>query len=156
TTVRFSSTLSDGKTSRSCGTQPMPPWARRWLGALLMLLPANQIQPSCCRATPISVVSKVVLPLPLRPNSTMLPPAARDSDTSSRMMASPWPAHTFSKRSNSGMGSFSQIHFLDLGVMSNDVGRILDQQRTGNQYRNAFGKAEHQIHIVLDQNNGDL
>ena len=89
TTVRFSSTVSDSNTSRCCGTQPRPRRARWWLGILVMSTPLNVMRPRRRRVAPISVVSRVVLPMPLRPSSARLPPAGMLKLWSSSTMASP-------------------------------------------------------------------
>jgi hypothetical protein len=43
--VRFSSTLSEGKISRSCATQPMPKSARRCGASRVMSRPRQEIEP---------------------------------------------------------------------------------------------------------------
>ena len=74
--ARFSSTVSEGNTSRSCGTQAMPERLRAC---------AWQRARSACRAagscrngdvvSPMMVSTSVVLPTPLRPITTSVSPA---------------------------------------------------------------------------------
>ncbi len=75
--------------SRSCGTQPRPACARRWLGTTPRFCPSKRIVPRDWRVAPISVASKVDLPMPLRPSSARLPPAARLNEMSSSTVALP-------------------------------------------------------------------
>ena len=54
---------------RSCGTQPMPAAARWCGGSAVTSRPASTMRPAWRRVTPTSVLSSVVLPVPLRPSS---------------------------------------------------------------------------------------
>ena len=77
TAVRFSSTVSERKMLRSCGTQPMPA-----CGALVaarsavMSRPSRRMLPPMWRVTPTIVLTSVVLPVPLRPSSASDWPSA--------------------------------------------------------------------------------
>ena len=89
TAVRFSSTVSDLKMLRSCGTQPMPACAR-WSGRSgVMSRPSSAIVPPMKRVTPTIELISVVLPMPLRPSSASDCPSASASETSLSTTASP-------------------------------------------------------------------
>ena len=89
TAVRFSSTVSDRKTLRSCGTQPMPARARASGGAAVTSRPSMAIVPANRRVTPTMVLTSVVLPTPLRPSTASASPGATVSETPDTTMASP-------------------------------------------------------------------
>ena len=85
----FSSTVSERKMLRSCGTQPMPARAR-WSGRKLVTsVPASTTEPEKRRVTPTIELISVVLPVPLRPNSASTCPSARRSDMFGSTTASP-------------------------------------------------------------------
>ncbi len=90
TAVMFSSTVSELKMLRSCGTQPMP--ARR---ALVGRSASYHCPPSDDRAaekrcvTPTIELISVVLPMPLRPSSASAWPSASRSEISASTTASP-------------------------------------------------------------------
>jgi hypothetical protein len=85
----FSSTVSDLKILRSCGTQPMPARAR-WSGRIcVMSVPSSVMAPPKQRVTPTMELISVVLPVPLRPNSASTWLSARLSDMFGSTTASP-------------------------------------------------------------------
>jgi hypothetical protein len=89
TDVRFSSTVSDRKMLRSCGTQPMPACAR-WSGRrAVMSRPSSAMLPAMKRVTPTIELIKVVLPMPLRPSRASDCRSASASETSWSTTASP-------------------------------------------------------------------
>ena len=74
--MRFSSTVSEGKMSRVCGTKPRPR-AARWCGARpARSSPSKTMRPRVSCANPITADSVVVLPTPLRPISASFSPGA--------------------------------------------------------------------------------
>ena len=85
----ITSTVSDGKTSRSCGTQPIPARARAPARMRARSRPIHRRLPPCTRASPISVTSSVVLPTPFRPSSAIASPALTVKLQSSTTIASP-------------------------------------------------------------------
>src|ERR1700710_1268493 len=147
----FSSTVSDLKILRSCGTQPMPARAR-WSGRIgVMSSPLSVMLPPKQRVTPTMELISVVLPVPLRPNSASTWLSGNRSDMFGSTTASPYPARRFSMRNRSGIGGLAEIHRLDPRVARHLVRRTFHQQRAVDHHRNAVGEREHQIHVVLDQ-----
>ena len=85
----FSSTVSERKMLRSCGTQPMPARAR-WSGRSgVMSRPPTAMVPPNRRVTPTIELISVVLPVPLRPSSASTCPSASRSDRPGNTTASP-------------------------------------------------------------------
>ena len=85
----FSSTVSERKMLRSCGTQPMPQCAR-WSGrSAVMSRPSRLMLPPMWRVTPTIELTSVVLPMPLRPSSASAWPSAILKVTSLSTTASP-------------------------------------------------------------------
>src|SRR5947208_2285522 len=80
TAVRFSSTVSDLKMLRSCGTQPIPARARWSARSGVMSRPSRPIRPARKRVTPTIELIRVVLPMPLRPSSASDWPSAGDGE----------------------------------------------------------------------------
>ena len=155
--VRFSSTVSDLKMLRSCGTQPMPA-ATRWSGRS----PRSRGRrtrsiPARWRVTPTSVVSSVVLPVPLRPSSASDSTLAeREADVVDDDRLAVAGAQALARAAGQAWLASPEIDGLDLRIAGDLVGRALDEQRAVDQHRDARGEAEHEIHVVLDQQHGDV
>src|SRR5579885_1018996 len=151
-TVRFSSTLSDGKISRSCATQPMPPAARRCGGMREMLAPRQPMVPLRSCVSPMMVSSSVDLPTPLRPSSARLPCSGSSSHISCRTTASPYPAVTWSSLSSaSAMLARPQVHFAHLWIGGNLRRRSFGEYGTADKRDDMAGEAEHDMHVMLDE-----
>ena len=89
TAVMFSSTVSERKMLRSCGTQPIPARAR-WSGrSAVMSAPPSATAPPKRRVMPTMELISVVLPVPLRPSSASTCPSGRVSDMLGSTTASP-------------------------------------------------------------------
>ena len=85
----FSSTVSERKILRSCGTQPMPARAR-WSGRIaVMSRPPSVMVPPNRRVTPTIELISVVLPVPLRPSSASTWLSGSRSDMPGNTTASP-------------------------------------------------------------------
>src|SRR5215475_115122 len=152
----FSSTVSERKMLRSCGTQPMPARARWSARSGVTSRPPSVTEPPKRRVTPTMELISVVLPVPLRPNSASTCPSGRLSDMLGSTTASPYPARRPSILSRSGIAGLAEIDRLDLRIARDLVGLALDQERAIDQHRNSVGEREHEIHIVLDQKHGDV
>ncbi len=63
----FCSTVSCGKIIRPCGTNARPCRTRSYPRASMSSLPFSRMLPDLAGNMPISALSKVVLPMPLRP-----------------------------------------------------------------------------------------
>src|SRR5665213_566618 len=59
-------------------------------------------------------------------------------------------------RNSSAMLCLAQIHLLDPCILGNFLGRSFCQYATANQDRNSFSESKDQIHVVLDEQYGDL
>ena len=89
TAVMFSSTVSDLKMLRSCGTQPMPAMAR-WSGRMRVTsTPPRRMVPARRRVRPTMVLMRVVLPVPFRPKRASAWPSGSLNEMSVRTTASP-------------------------------------------------------------------
>ena len=89
TAVMFSSTVSERKILRSCGTQPIPARAR-WSGRIaVMSSPPSARLPPKRRVMPTIELISVVLPVPLRPSSASTWPSPSVSDIEGSTTASP-------------------------------------------------------------------
>src|SRR5882724_13100032 len=153
----FSSTVSERKMLRSCGTQPIPARAR-WSGRRAVISsPPSATVPPKRRVMPTIELISVVLPVPLRPSSASTWPSPSASDMPDSTTASPYPARKpLMARSSDIDGLLAEIDRLDLGIARHLVRRAFDQHGTVDQHRNPVGKGEHQIHIVLDQQYRDV
>ena len=67
------------------GTKAMPRRAMVGVSSAAMLSPANAMRPCEARHSPMMVRSVVVLPAPLRPSSTVMPPSGTAKLTPCRM-----------------------------------------------------------------------
>src|SRR5215470_11939569 len=151
TEVRFSSTVSDLKMLRSCGTQPMPACAR-WSGrSAVMSRPSSAMLPEMKRVTPTIELISVVLPMPLRPSKASDCRSASASDTALSTTASPYPAVSRSMARSSGIERLPEIDRLDARIARDLLGRAVDEQGTVDQHRDAVGEREYDVHVVLDQ-----
>src|SRR6476646_8369831 len=152
----FSSTVSERKILRSCGTQPIPARAR-WSGRIAVISsPPSAIAPPKRRVMPTIELISVVLPVPLRPSSASTWPSASESDMPDSTTASPYPARRPLMARRSGIDGLAEIDRLDLGIARHLVRRAFDQHGAVDQYRNPVGEGEHQIHVVLDQQYRDV
>src|SRR3989304_5926238 len=154
-TVRFSSTVSDGKIQRPWGTKPIPSRARSYMGSFDTGLPRYSIEPLCSVVCPMMVPSSVDLPTPFRPSTASEPRSGSESAISSSTTVAPYPARTPPRRNKSGM----PLTEIDLAhpVISGDFRRrALDEDRPLREHRDALRKPEHHVHVVLYDENGDF
>ena len=93
TAVRFSSTVSERKMLRSCGTQPTPAaCARASGGSRVTSRPPRRTLPARRRVTPTIELSSVVLPIAVAPkHSERLAHLQRQRDTPASTVAAPYP-----------------------------------------------------------------
>src|SRR5450755_1703886 len=121
-----------------------------------MSRPASAIVPARCRVTPTSVSMRVDLPAPFRPSRASEPPASMENDTPSRTMASPYPARKPSTRRSSGNARLPEIDRLHAAIARDFVVGALREQGSIHHHRNPRRKAEHEIHVVLDEEDRDI
>src|SRR4051812_13083925 len=153
----FSSTVSERKILRSCGTQPIPARAR-WSGRIdVISSPPSASVPPKRRVIPTIELISVVLPVPLRPSSASTWPSPSFSDMPDSTTASPYPARKPSMARRSGIDDLlAEIDRLDLGIARHFGRWAFDQHGAVDQHRNPVGKRKYQIHIVFDQQNRDV
>src|SRR5689334_10524219 len=152
----FSSTVSERKMLRSCGTQPIPARAR-WSGRIaVMSWPASATLPLRRLTMPTIELISVVLPVPLRPSSASTWPSASASDISGSTTASPYPARRPWMERRSGIGRLAEIDRPHLRIARDLVGRALGEQAAIDQHRDAVGEGEYEVHVVLDQEHRDV
>ena len=120
--------------------------------------PRQRKSPPRSRVRPISVTSSVVLPMPLRPSSARLSPSS--SSTATRPRAR--------RRRRSRRSAPSTAQELSHAAPRPDrpraradpraisAGRALGQHLAADQHRDALGEAEHELHVVLDEQDRDV
>src|SRR5262245_15625383 len=106
------------------------------------------------------VASKVVLPTPLRPMTDRVSLAPRPRRMSSSTTVSPYPARSLSSSSarsamtppsaRSSVTFLAEIDGPHLHVIHDLFRRALRENRALHQYRDFPGKAEHDVHVMLD------
>src|SRR5690606_35728658 len=117
--------------------------------------PASRTDPAVARTSPIMVRSVVVLPAPLRPSSTVVSPAGTSNVTPCKMWNRPMCAPK--SRTSSMLDMLCpQIRGLNLTVGDDFPRRPLGQKLAVLQHRNAVRDVEHDVHLVLDQQDGQL
>src|SRR5262245_11405817 len=104
---------------------------------------------------PMIVASSVVLPTPLRPSTASEPRAPSETSTSSSTTVAPYPARTPASVRPSAM-ALAEVHAMHARVVADLVGRPLAEHLPLHQDRDAAGEAEDEVHVVLDDEDGDL
>src|SRR5215510_11758399 len=112
------------------------------------------------------VASKVVLPTPLRPMTDTVSLEPRPRRMSSSTTVSPYPARILSSSSARSAMVFpstrSRVTFLakidgpHLLVIHDLFRRALRENRALHQHRDFPGKAEHDVHVMLDNEHRDV
>src|SRR6266516_2987051 len=155
--MRFSSTLREGKMSRSCATQPRPLRARQCGPARVISRPRHMTAPRLTRVKPMMVRSSVDLPTPLRPRMARLPPSGTVRVMPSSTMASPYPARTSSSASSaSAMARPTQIDVAHAHVGRDFPRRTLYQDAPPYHNDDAMRKTKYDIHVMLDEQHRDV
>ena len=146
TAVRFSSTVSERKMLRSCGTQPMPSAARVSGASAIRGRPGRR--PAKRRVTPTRLSISVVLPTPLRPSTASASPSPRRTPSERR-----WRRHS-RRRDSTGAAQpcgSRRDRRRARADRRDRLGLAFGQQGAVDQHRDALREAEHQVHVVLDQ-----
>src|SRR5260221_2335518 len=133
----------------------MPRRLRSYTGRRWISCPIARMAPAWNVVWPMIVARSVVLPTPLRPSTASEPRSGTSSATSSRITVSPYPARSPCRRSASAM-RLAQVHGAHAAIGRDLVGAALDQHLSLHQHRDAIGEAEHQIHVVLDDEDRDI
>src|SRR5437764_14301647 len=102
-------------------------------------------------------LTSVVLPMPLRPSSASACPCATPSEIRSSTTASPYPAVSASIARRSGIDRLlAEIDRLHARIARDLLRRALDEQFAVDQHRDAVGEREHDVHVVLDEDDGHV
>src|SRR3982074_1358223 len=101
-------------------------------------------------------LTSVVLPMPLRPSSASDSPSASVREISDSTIASPYPALRRSIARSSGIEGLAEIDRLDSRIARHRVGLALDEERAVDQHRDAGREGEDDVHVVLDQQHGNV
>src|SRR5512145_334941 len=101
------------------------------------------------------VANSVDLPTPFRPRTVRVESAESVSETPSSTTVSPYPAETSASLSASAMTALAEIDLAHTGVGGDLRRRALDQHRALDHYGDRASEAEHQVHVVLDDQHGD-
>src|SRR5262245_33871740 len=118
--------------------------------------PSKAILPERTGSRPMIVLSRVVLPTPLRPIRHTTPPAGTSSDTSQRIWLSPYATFKFLISSMGGLATAAQVDLHDSLVFLYLVHRPLAQDAALVQHGHGPCDAPHELHVVLDDEHGTL
>src|SRR5258706_9428241 len=102
------------------------------------------------------VASSVDLPTPFRPSTASEPRSGTCSDTSSRTTVSPQPARRLSTARRSATLLFAEVDLAHALVRRDLLRRAFHQDGAGGEHRDTRGEAEHQVHVVLDDQDRDI
>src|SRR6266516_1944951 len=103
------------------------------------------------------VARSVVFPTPFRPSTASAPRSGSSNATSSRTTVSPYPARTSRRRSALyDMALLPEIDLMHASVLGELLRRHLDQHCALHQHGDALREAEHEVHVVLDDQDGDV
>src|SRR5262249_31210415 len=103
------------------------------------------------------VRSSVVLPTPFLSRTARLPLSRVSSQMASRPMAEPYPARTLSSTSSgSAMARASEIALAHARVSRDLLRRAFEQDAPADHHDDPAGEAEHDVHVVLDEQHRDL
>src|SRR5258706_8670355 len=134
----------------------MPLRARWYTGFFSIRFSRNFTSPEWNVVCPMMVASSVVLPTPFRPRTASEPRSGSAKVTSSRTIVSPYPARTAESCSASAMRRLAEVHVAYALVRRDLVRRAFHQHLSLHQHRDALREAEHEIHVVLDDQHRDL
>src|SRR5262245_14651180 len=148
----FSATVSSPNTSLSSGAKPNPSRAISKMAMYMRLCPSRSMAPDTGRCTPMMVRNVVDLPAPLRPTRHTSSPAPTCSDTRRRMAL---PSISTTRSLTLSTRRSLADHGLDDDRVGEElVGRKIGENPTFRQCDDAVRVRGHQVHIVLDQDDG--
>src|SRR5680860_1157948 len=134
----------------------MPSRTRSCALTLDRLCPSNEMSPSSRRSKPMTALSSVVLPAPLRPTTATMEPAGRSTEILLSTSTLSMRALTFSSFSIVTLRSDTQDFALDGGVSQDRIGSAIRSHCSGDPGRNATGIAFNDVHIMLNEDRGGL
>src|SRR5262249_25444300 len=121
-----------------------------------MFWPARTISPACSTVCPMIVANKVLLPTPLRPMTLMHSPRASVRLICSITTVSPYPAETCCNSRASATVGLTQIDRADLRIVFDFARRSFGKKRTTDHDGDTLGEAENEVHVVFDNQYGDM
>src|SRR3954454_7791135 len=110
-------------------------------------------------SAPISARSKVVLPAPLRPMSPHISPSFTLSEAPRTIGTGPMETErsaTLSMRRSARAQMHAGYQFLHLGVAERRLRRAVSDDRAVVEGEHAIGEIRHDLHVVLNEQHGDL
>src|SRR4051812_49124644 len=114
-------------------------------------LPSNVTVPPVVGSTPMTVLSRVVLPTPLRPITHIRRPSPTSRETPKSTRALPYPASSPSTDSILGpLTRSSQVDLLHPGIRADLLHRPLHQHLALVEDGDLRGVAPQEVHVVLD------
>src|SRR3954465_11137957 len=113
------------------------------------------MEPAWKLVWPMMVDMSVVLPTPLRRRTGGEPRSGSVSAMSSRMTVSPYPARRPEMRNASGM-RLTEVDGAHARVAGDILRRGFDQNLALHEHGDAAREAEHEVHVVLDDQDGDV
>src|SRR6476659_1155153 len=107
------------------------------------------------------VSNSVDLPTPLRPSTARLPFSGTSSEMPSSTTASPYPARTSRSVSRGSamactMTRFAEVDLAYARIGRDFLGRTFEEDAPADHNDDAARKAEHEVHVVLDEQHRDL
>src|SRR6266851_3654226 len=149
---RFSRTESPCTMRRSSGTYANPSAKRTCAGWLNSSLPLKIADPRVLSMRPMMDFNVVVLPAPLRPIRQTISPLATSILTSCSTWLAPYQALRSLICNIRSVLPLAKIDPLYRLVLADLQRRSFRQQLAVVQHRDAVADPEHQLHLVLDQN----
>src|SRR5262245_8384802 len=128
----------------------MPARARTSGLARVMSRPSNSIRPARGRNRPMTLLSSVVLPTPLRPIRQTTCDGLTSRSTSRRIRLSPYATDNFSMRSIVLFPVLPEVDFDHLGIALHLRHRALAEHPPFVQHRYFHGDLPHECHVMID------
>src|SRR6516225_8404818 len=130
----------------------MPSRTRRNAGTCARSWPSTRICPSRNGCSPITLLSVVVLPAPLRPTSATSPPAGTVKERPRNICAPSIATRTPSSRSVSSMTEHRSPH---VGIGEHGGRPAVGDDQALIEHQHALAVAEHHVHVVFDEHRRD-
>src|SRR5690349_20167785 len=154
---RFSWTLRLAKIPRSSGQNARPSLATRSEESAIVSLPSNRTEPSRRATIPITDLSVVVLPAPLRPRRVTTSPRRTSNWTPCRMCDSPYQAcRPLTERSGLSAMFRSQVGLDDVGVLRHRLVVSFGDDLASREHRDAVRELRDHAQVVLDHQHGPV
>src|SRR5229473_6485070 len=118
-----------------------------------MFLPSKRIRPDRALSSPITLLSSVLLPTPLRPIKQTTSPGPTAKSTSRTISVSPYATESFSIASI-GVSILSEVHLDYFGVFLNRFYSTFAEDLALVKDRYGLRDLADESHIVLDDQEG--